>query len=321
MLAGIRSLSPQLGITAKGSGLNGKTTAKVWSWLLLLVMGVLWGATFSLAKIAADGGGHPLGISYWQSIIGAFFLILVRHLSKQKAPLRKADAVFYLACGLLGSVVPGVIYFYAAARVSPGVLAITVATVPLITFIAAGIIGVEKFRMGRVFGVIIGVLSIFLLVGPDESLPDPGVVPWVLLSLISAFCYSAENLWVALRIPTGVHALTVATGMYIAATLVTTPIILLTGTFVPLAWPWGDSEWAIVGMALLSVVAYSLYIYLIIVAGPVFASQVAYLVTFCGVIWGIIIFDESHSLWIWLSLVTMMAALALVTPRDAKESP
>jgi len=43
-----------------------------------------------------------------------------------------------------------------------------------------------------------------------------------------------------------------------------------------------------------------------------------------GVIWGIYLFGESHSAWVWGSVVTMMLGLALVTPRrtdaDAAEA-
>ena len=50
--------------------------------------------------------------------------------------------------------------------------------------------------------------------------------------------------------------------------------------------------------------------------GPTFAAQAAYLVTLAGVMWGIVIFGEEHSVWIWWALVIMMAALFLVQPRD-----
>jgi hypothetical protein len=33
------------------------------------------------------------------------------------------------------------------------------------------------------------------------------------------------------------------------------------------------------------------------------------------VLWGIVIFGEQHSVWVWLSLATMMLALSLVAPR------
>jgi len=94
-----------------------------------------------------------------------------------------------------------------------------------------------------------------------------------------------------------------------------TPFVLATGTFVPLSWPWGSTTWAIISLAILNVVCYGLFMMLIVRAGPVFASQTAYIVTLSGVFWGILIFGEKHSLWIWASLASMLIALALVTPR------
>jgi drug/metabolite transporter (DMT)-like permease len=91
--------------------------------------------------------------------------------------------------------------------------------------------------------------------------------------------------------------------------------VIATDSFVPLSWPWGTVEWAIVSMAAISAVCYSLFIYLLSYAGAVFATQVAYLVTIFGIAWGIVIFDERHSVWIWLSLAAMLAGLALIRPR------
>jgi drug/metabolite transporter (DMT)-like permease len=295
--------------------LSKSTLGRVQAWTLLLVMGILWGSTFSLAKIAADGGGHPLGINFWNSFVGAVVLITVMLVTRRKLPMKRENIFFYMACGMLGSVIPGILFFYAASRVSPGILSITVATVPLLTFVAAAFFGIEKFQLGRVLGVILGGISIVLLVGPEESLPDRAAVPWVLAALAASFCYAGENMVVAMRMPGNVNATTITGGLFFAATTIMAVIVMATDTFVPLIWPWGPVEWAIVGMAVISVTAYSMFIFLITHAGPVFASQTAYVVTFSGVFWGILIFDEKHSLWIWVSLAIMLAALALIRPR------
>ncbi len=285
------------------------------AWALLFFCGLAWGLTFSLAKIVADGGGHPLGINFWQSLIGASVLITLSLLTRQKFQITRYCVLFYIACGLLGSVIPGVIFFYAASKVSPGILSITIATVPLITFTAAVMLGAEKAQISRVLGVILGIVSIIALVAPDESLPDRSAILWIFAGLFSAFCYSSENLVVALRAPKGLSALSMATGLFIAAAVIMAPMVVVSDAFVPFNWPWTRVEWAMVGMAVVSVTAYSLYIYLIVYSGPVFASQTAYIVTISGVLWGITIFGEEHSNWIWVSLAIMIMALALVSPR------
>ncbi|MBC8267653.1 MAG: DMT family transporter [Rhodospirillaceae bacterium] len=300
--------------------LGKSTLGRARAWILLLVMGVLWGATFSLAKIAAEGGGHPLGINFWQSMIGAIALITVMLVTGRRLPMKRENILFYMACGMLGSIIPGILFFYAASRVSPGILSITVATVPLLTFVAAAFLGIEKFQLGRILGVIFGGLSILLLVGPEESLPDRSAVPWVLVALIASVCYAGENMVVALHMPSNVNATTITGGLFIAATAIMIPFVIATGTFVPLIWPWGPVEWAIIGMAIISVAAYSMFIFLITHAGPVFASQTAYVVTFSGVFWGVLIFDEKHSYFIWVSLAIMLVALALVRPRKVEQA-
>ena len=69
-----------------------------------------------------------------------------------------------------------------------------------------------------------------------------------------------------------------------------------------------------IGITLAGAIAYALFFYAIQLSGPVFASQCAYIVTVSGVIWGIIIFSEQHTLWVWTSVIVMMFGMMLVTP-------
>jgi len=215
-------------------------------------------------------------------------------------------------------VIPNTAFFYAASRVSAGVLAITIAIVPILTYAISAVCGLERFVLVRVTGVICGAISIVLLFAPTESLPDPSQSLWVLLALGSAACYAAMNIVLAIRMPEDESALGVTSGMFVAAALMMLPIVFATDSFVPLAWPFGAAEWATLGLGVNGAICYWLYIYLVNHAGPVFGSQVANVVTLSGVIWGIVIFGDRHSLWIWLSLVTMLTALALVAPREKK---
>jgi drug/metabolite transporter (DMT)-like permease len=57
---------------------------------------------------------------------------------------------------------------------------------------------------------------------------------------------------------------------------------------------------------------------LIVIAGPLFAAQTGYFVTASGVVFGIIIFGEQHSAWIWIALGVLFAGVALANPRNAE---
>jgi drug/metabolite transporter (DMT)-like permease len=72
---------------------------------------------------------------------------------------------------------------------------------------------------------------------------------------------------------------------------------------------------SIILLAIINATAFSVFVACIAVSGPLFASQVGYAVTLAGVFWGIALFDETHSMWVWASLVTMLVGLMLVSPR------
>jgi drug/metabolite transporter (DMT)-like permease len=212
-------------------------------------------------------------------------------------------------------VIPGAAFFYAAAHVPAGVLSITLGLVPIVTFVASAFIGLEKFAMARVFGVVLGALAVVLLVGPEGSLPDPTQLPWTFLGFAAAACYATLSIVLALTAPPGANSLMLTCGMFVTASLLMVPILYLTGSFVPFGWPWGIVEWSFLGLGAVNAVAYTLFFILVDRAGPVFSSFTANMVTLFGVLWGIVIFSERNSIWVWLSFATIMIALALVAPR------
>jgi drug/metabolite transporter (DMT)-like permease len=283
---------------------------------VLLVAGVGWGFSFSLAKIAAIGGAHPLGITFWQVTTGAVLMIVFTARRRRAQAMKHGRIWLYGACGLLGLVIPNTAFYYAASRVSAGVLAITIAIVPILTYAISAVCGLERIVLARVTGVMCGAVSIVLLFAPTESLPDQSQSLWVLLAFGSAACYAAMNIVLAVYMPKNESTLRVTCGMFVAAALMMLPVVLATNSFVPLGWPLSEAGWAALGLGVNSAICYGLYIHLVNHAGPVFGSQTANVVTLSGVIWGIIIFGDRHSFWIWLSLATMMTALTLVAPRE-----
>ena len=67
--------------------------------------------------------------------------------------------------------------------------------------------------------------------------------------------------------------------------------------------------------SLIHVTVYTLYVWMVGKAGPIFAVQVSYLVTGFGVIWAMLILGESYSGWIWAAMGVMAIGMFLVQPR------
>ena len=104
-------------------------------------------------------------------------------------------------------------------------------------------------------------------------------------------------------------------GMNLMAAVALLPITILTDSFFSPSFPPQNVDYAVIGLGLITVVAYTIFVLSVALFGSVFSSQVGYVVTLTGVVWGMFIFGESPSFWIWLSLCAMIIGLALVTPR------
>jgi len=284
-------------------------------WLGLLVMGVLWGLSFSFGRLAVENEGTPLGIAFWQTLISSLILIVFTALRRRPFVPYRHHLSTYAVLAVLGVAIPGVCYYFAASRVPSGVLAITVTLVPIFTYCLALGLRMEAFSLIRIGGVICGTTAILLLVGPENSLPDPAATPWVLLACFSSVCYAGENVYLARRGSINIGPIRLACGMNLAAAVMLLPLAVGFDQFFWLFPPFGILEWVVIGLSCITASAYTLYVIAIQTSGPVFASQVGYLITISGVFWGMAIFGEAHSAWVWASLGLMMIGLALVSSR------
>lgn len=287
-------------------------------YLFVFVSGVLWGGTFSLALIATADGAHPLALTTWQVFLTAIMTSFICIMQKQP-PFQWKNLSVYIVIAGLGVIVPDIVYYYAAPHLSAGILSITISTVPVFTYLAMWGFGFERLVIKRALGILLGMAAILLLVIPDQGLGDPGISVWVLWVLVCAVCYSLENVYFSESVGEKVNIFEILSGSTIVASVILIPANYLTGVAEPVSWIFSSSGWAITAIAAVSTVAYGMFFYTIRVAGPVFASQCAYVVTISGVIWGIILFAEGHSIWVWSSVAVMLTGVALVSPED-KES-
>ena len=283
-------------------------------WLALIVIGIGWGVTGPLSKLAVSTGNHPIGLAFWETTIGAVVLTAVMLARGRRLPLDRRYLVFFLVCGLLGTALPSSLSYTAYRHLPIGVMAIVLALVPMPTLLLALPLGLERPDPWRLAGLGLGAVAVLLIVAPEASLPEPGQAAWVALPVIVSLAYAGENIFIATARPPGIDALTVLCGLFWGALILVTPAMLAAGAWFDIT-RLGLPELAIVAIAGLHICAYFGFVWLIGQAGPVFASQVAYVVTGSGVVLGMLIYGERHSPWIWAALALMFAGLALVRPK------
>jgi drug/metabolite transporter (DMT)-like permease len=292
-----------------------RLTARPLHYALLLLMGLLWGLALSVAKIGVEAGGHPIGMGLWQVATSSALMLALLSL-KGRRPVLRADIVrFGLVCGLCGVAFPSIALFWCALHLPAGVVAIAFASMPLFTYLLTVLLRIEAAQGRRLLGVIAGLLAMALLVLPNSSLPAPGLAPWVMLALLASVSMSIENTYAGGYRPPGIGSLELSFTRQGTAVLFLLPLALYTGTTMPLFEPWSTMQYAATANGLLSGIAFTLLLYVINTAGPVFASQTAYVITLAGVAWGMVLFGEIHSVYIWSALALTLFGISLVRPQ------
>jgi drug/metabolite transporter (DMT)-like permease len=286
--------------------------------LLLLAMGIAWGGSFSLLRIARFDGASGFGLAFWEGFGSGVPLLLLLLLTRQRFPLDARSLRFYALSGLLGITIPASALFAAALFLPAGIVAMSNALVPIATYAFALAMTVERFAPLRALGLVAGLAGVLLVVLPEASLPDPGMAHWALLCFAAVIAYGAQNIYVAKAAPSGMSALAMSAGTLLGGGLLILPFVIATGGFLSLLPPWQPAQMAAMGMMAINASGTVGFLWLIRTAGPVFTSQCAYLVVLFGMLWGITIFGESHSGWIWAALVLMIAGVLLVSLRQRR---
>ena len=279
-----------------------------------------WGLTIPLTKIAVSTGHKPLGLIFWQMLIATIVLFAISVARRVGPTLNRRTLIYFLAIGLLGTIFPNSFSYLAASHLPAGVMGIVIASVPMFSLGIALGLRIERPSFRRGMGVLLGAGAVVLLVGPETSLPDPDKAIFVLVALVAPFCYGVEGNYIATRAPADVDPVVTLLGASAIGCLIAWPLAVSTNSWVDLFTTWGPAEWALLLSSLCHVVAYTSYIWMVGKAGPVFASQAAYVVTVSAVLLSALILRETYSAWVWSALVLMIAGLALVQPRGFKQS-
>ncbi len=281
----------------------------------LVVIGAGWGLTGPLSKIAVSTGYGPLGLIFWQLVISAAVLGALCLATGRALRVRRGALAWALVIALTGTLVPNSASYAAYAQLPAGVMSILLSLVPMMAFPIALALGVDRFSHQRLLGLALGLAAVWLLVGPDASLPDPGMALFIPLGLIAPLCYAFEGNMVARWGTAGLDPLQLLFWASALGTVLALPLAVLSGQWIAPRWPLGAPEWALVASSLIHAAVYTGYVWLVGRAGSVFAVQVSYLVTGFGMIWAMWILGERYSPFIWAALALMLLGLFLVQPR------
>jgi len=282
---------------------------------VLLLLGIGWGSTQSLGKLAVSSGHQHFGLIFWQLVIGAVVLGTLNLLRRKSFAITRAGLRFAVVIALIGTLIPNSTFYLSVAHLPGGVMSILISTVPLLSLPLALALGMDRFDALRLLGLCCGVLGVALIALPQTSLPSPDMVAWLPVALIGPLFYAMEGNYVAKWGTAGLDAVQAMFWASSVGALMALPLTLWSGQWISPLPPYGVPELALIASSCVHALVYAGYVWLAARAGAVFATQVAYVVTGSGVLWAMLLLDERFSGWVWAALVVMLLGLFLVQPR------
>lgn len=285
-------------------------------WLMLVGLGCMWGFNTTVAKLASVGGVFPLGYSSWQMTIAAAILAAVCFFRGERFRFDRAHVVFYLTVGVVGTLVPSMNMVWVLGHLPAGVMVLAVSLVTLITYAMSLVARLERFDLIRFLGVLLGFAGVLVIILPKSSLPNPDDTGWFLMGLLTPLCYAFASVAIAKFRPAGSDTLSLSGGMVLVLALISWPAAVVTDTvFAPVSVT-DIPTLSVLAAGLIASVAYVIYTSLVRTLGPVSISMVGYIVTATGIGWGMLVFDETHSPWVWAAAGVIVLGLVLVNRRQ-----
>ena len=216
----------------------------------------------------------------------------------------------FLVLGAFSSAIPFVLIGFAELTITGSMAAILNSTTPLFTTVVAAVGLGEKLTPYKVIGAIMGVVGVSIIVGGSPITLDSAFMLAVIASLGAALCYAVGGVY-AKRTFNHVSNMTLSTGQLVGATLVLTPFSVVS---VPHEAIPTDAVLALLALAVFATaLAYRLYYYLIITAGPTKGLTVTLLVPVFGVIWGALFLNEAITAGMIVGLGIILLSVGLVT--------
>lgn len=277
------------------------------SFVRLLVLAAIWGASFLFTRISVPVLGPVILIEFRVGLAAAFLMVVAVFLRK---PLNAGQHWrHYLMLGIFNGALPFMLFGFAAQTLTASALCILNATSP----IWGAVIGAAWFRHplnGRtVLGLVLGIIGVGLVVGLDHSTAQRGAGTAIAAALLAAFCYGIATNYAKTAKP--VDSFSNAHGSMWAASLVIAPAV----PFVPVT----TSPGAGVMLAVLAVgiictgIAFLLYFRLVRDIGATSALTVTFLIPVFGILWGSLFLGEVITWGMMAGSCIVIAGTALVT--------
>ncbi len=272
-------------------------------YIVLFALGALWGSSFGAIKIALHGVTPLTVMSVRILLAGAALLLLIR-VRKTPFPRGIQNWIKIAWMALFGTLIPFFLVPWGQLQIDSSLAAILMAVNPLFALTLGHFFSDhESFTLRQLLAMLVGFSGILLVFGENAISSINGNI-WAQLAVIGAgFCYTISGVIVS-RVR-GASADSVSASIFICASVIVFPLWMI------LEQPWSlhfetESLLALTHLGLVSTgMAFLMRYYIILRAGAVFLSYVAFIIPMFGILFGILFLGETIS-------VNTMGAVVLI---------
>ena len=292
------------------------------NWIFLVLLSVIWGASFMGVKLALEGFG-PLTVAAIRIVMGAVLLtVLAGVMGVGLPPLANRRLWAHVAgMGLFSNAVPFFLLSWGQLHVSSGFAGITMAVVPLLVLpLAHAFVPGEHLTTRKGVGFVVGFIGVAILIGPGAWASSGAEVEgWARLACVgAAACYAIGS--IITRLSPKVDLVSFSAGALIVASLLITPIALWVEGIPTL--PNARAMWAVTYLGVFpTALATILLVRVVHSAGPSFLSIVNYLVPVWSVLFGTLLLSETLPASFLGALSLIMVGLAISRARGIRRRP
>lgn len=286
------------------------------TWLIalacLIVGGGLLGISTNLAKYAVEIGLTPLAFLFWSISGAAIILSIVAYKRGELLAPSTRSFEYYIVAALVSVAGSNLIFFSAIPHVGASFVALIISLPPLLTYLAALAIRLERFSMLRAVGVFSALAGAGVLAARKFSAPEASVF-WILLALCGPVLLAIGNIYRSLRWPDNASPIALAPGMLIAAAIMLGLVGLLPSFTLAIPTITVLPVGLIVLQACIFAGQFLLLFVLQITGGPVLLSLLGAVGAVVGVPVAIFLQGESPPEGLLLGGVLIALGVALVT--------